>query len=215
MNTVDNVTRWNAKHDVFRPVADYSDLLKIVACYYEMYSKASTFLGPWIAKQFGMTFLVPTKDQIKESLGKERPSITFRARNAFVEALTTFLVKYKGKKTLITPNPSSHHSAQFPSGTFSITEVTENRPVLRDEKVIRRESKTLHMIEFANAEAPVYVENLMIPPDQIGFVIVRPKLGKLGTPSTARWEVLLYKIPYGYLVDHTDSFLNPRYSGIL
>ena len=212
----DDTTRWNAKLDAYRPTSDFSDLLKIVACYYEMYSKAATFLGPWIAKQHGKDFFIPPdKDQLKEALGKERPAISFRARSAFVEALQQFLIRNKGKKTLITPNPSSHHSAQFPSGTFTISKVSS--PIaLRDDRGPRAATKgPLYKIELLGSESPIYVENLTIPAEQIGFMIVRPKLGKLGTASVNRWEVLMFKTPYGYLVEHVDSNLNPRYSGIM
>lgn len=213
-NDRDDFNKWNAIHDAYRPTTNFSDLLKIVACYYEMYSKATTFIGPWISKQFGGVFFPPTKEQLEAALGTQRPSISFRARAAFISSVISYLEKTKGKKTMIYPSPSSHHSAQFTSGTFSITEVKDKRPVLRDEKSVRRESKTLHQIDFANAQEPVFIENLNIPPDQINFVIVRPKLGKLGTPSAVKWEVLLYKRHHGYLVEHVDSHLNPRYSGI-
>jgi hypothetical protein len=87
---------------------------------------------------------------------------------------------------------------------------------LRDDKGPKQHSKgPIYKLELYGAENPVYLENLMIPPEQIQFLILRPKLGKLGTPSTSRWEVLLYKKPMGYLVEHVDSDLNPRWSGIL
>lgn len=215
MTTPDqNKIHWNAKYDAFRPTTDFSDLLKIVASYYEMYNRAVTFLAPWIAKQRSANiFLPPDRDTLKESLGRERPQISFRARNCFVEALMDFTMKHKGAKTLINPNPASHHSAQFPHGTFEIKSVTTPL-VLRDDKAIRSPAKTLHKIELAGANMPIYIENLTIPPDQIKFIIVRPKLGKLGTPSTSRWEVLVFKQSHGYLVDHVDSDLNPRWSGI-
>jgi len=212
----EDVNHWNAKLDVYRSTTDFSDLLKIVACYYEQYSRASTFIGPWIAKQFGNAmFFAPSKEQLDSALGTQRSAISFRARSAFIDSLIGYLSKNKGKKTLITPSPSSHHSAQFPSGTFSISEVVDKRPQLRDDRALRKESKVLHRIEFANATSPVFVENLMIPPDQINFVIVRPKLGKLGTASTTRWEVLLYKRHHSYIIEHVDSQLNPKYSGIM
>lgn len=215
MNMTDNQIRWAGKHDVYRPTTEFSDLLKIVACYYDMYSKAVNFLGPWIAKQSGKTmFLVPSKDEISAALGKERAAIDYRSRLSFIDNLINFISKTRGKKTLITPSPSSHHSAQFPASTFKITQVME--PVkLRDDKGIRKEPRTLHKIEFANADVPVYIENLSIPANQIEFVIIRPKLGQLGTAAVNRWEVLLYKVPYGYLIEHVDSHLNPRYSGIM
>lgn len=212
--TTEDLTRWNAKLDVYRPITDFSDLLKIVACYYEMYSKASTYLGPVIAKQFGNTmFFPPTKEQMDDALGTQRPSISLRARTTFIDSVISYLQKTKGKKTLIYPSPSSHHSAQFPHGTFNISVVEGKMPTLRDDRDVRREVRQLHKIEFANAQAPVYLENLIIPPDQIHFIILRPKLGKLGTPSVNRWEVLLYKRHMGYIVEHVDSHLNPKYSG--
>lgn len=212
--TTDNQTVWNAKHDAFRQATDFSDLLRIVACYYEMYSRCVTFLGPWIAKQHNMAFLPPEKEQIKEALGKDRAIMSFRARSAFIEAVVQHTVKTRGKKALITPNPSTHHSAQFPSGTFQISAVTENKPMLKDDRGPRTKGATVHRIDLFGAEAPIYIENLRLPPDQIRFIIVRPKLGKLGMPSVNRWEVLLYKNQHGYLVDHVDSHLNPRWAGI-
>lgn len=213
--TIDNDTiTWNAKLDAYRPTTDYSDLVRIIASYYEMYSKASEFLGPWIAKQRGMMFLPPDREQLRTALGKERPSISIRARTAFIEALILFLEKTRGNKTLITPSPSSHHSAQFPVGTFEIVE--EQKPItIKTDKGLKTITSKVHRINILGAEQPLYVENLRIPPDQIRFIIVRPKLGKLGTPNISRWEVLLYKKNFNYIVNHVDSNLNPRFSGIL
>lgn len=210
----DNDNPWTAKHDVYRPTTDFSDLLKIVSCYYEMYSRCVTFMGPWIAKQHGIAFLPPEKEDIKAALGKERPYVSFRARSAFIEAVVQHTTRTRGKKALITPSQSTHHSAQFPSGTFQITQVLEDKPTLRDDKSIRSNAKVLHRIDFFAAEQPVFIENLRFPPEQIRFIIVRPKLGKLGMPSVNRWEVLLYKQQHGYLVEHVDSNLNPRWAGI-
>lgn len=212
----DDTIRWNARHDALRSTTDFSDLMKIVATYYEMYSRAVTFVGPWIAKQASATFfLLPDKDTIKVALGKERSSMSFRARSAFIDALVIHMFKHKGKKTLINPNPSSHHSAQFPEGTFQITKIA--LPVaLRTDKVTESISRGPQFkIEFFGSEEPVYVTDLKIPPDQVKFIILRPKLGKLGMPSTSKWEVLLYKQQHGYLVDHVDSDLNPRWSGVM
>ena len=115
----DEIIKWSAKLDVFRPTTDFADLLRIVACYYEMFSKAATFLGPWIAKQNGIVFLSPSKEQVDASIGNGRGVVSSRVRSSFIEALLNFLMRTKGKKTLITPSPTSHHSAQFTSGTFN------------------------------------------------------------------------------------------------
>ncbi len=209
MNNED--TAWNSKLDVFRPDNNYSDLIKIVACYYEMYSKAVEYVGPWIAKQRGMTFLSPDKVEIKDFLGKDRPQMSFRAKSCFVDGVIEFLNKHKGKKTLITPSPSSHHSAQFPKGTFEFSLM--DAPVFNMARNANSTGK-IYRIDFAGAEQPVFLENLRLQPNDIKFIILRPKLGKLGTPNILRWEVLLYKKPHGYLIDHTDSQLNPKWSGI-
>lgn len=211
MSIQDNNVRWDVKLDVFRPTTDFSDLLKIVACYYEMYSKCCEFIGPWMSKQHGKMFIPPDSDQLKLAIGKERPAINFRARTAFINSVIQYLMNTKGRKTLVTPNPSSHHSAQFPAGTFDVTIVADEEM----KKVFpNRKNTGLRKIEFFGAQEPVYVERLTIAPELIQFIILRPKLGKLGTPSTSKWEVLVYKKNHGYLVEHVDSHLNPRFSGI-
>jgi hypothetical protein len=212
----EETNRWAAKTEVYRNTLDFTDLLKIVACYYEMYSKAVNYVGPYISKQHGASmFIPPDREQLKAALGKERPQVSFRARSAFVDAALKFISVNKGKKALLHPTPSSHHSAQFPDGTFTITEVVNSDLRLRDDKGARKPVSRLWRIEFAGSEAPVFVEDLRLDPTKIKFIILRPKLGKLGTASTSRWEVLLYTKPHGYLIEHVDSDLNPRWSGIL
>jgi hypothetical protein len=75
--------------------------------------------------------------------------------------------------------------------------------------------KNLYAISLFGTTSPIYVENLSLKPEDVGFVIVRPRLGKLGTPNLSRWEVLLYRQPHGYLIEHVDSEINPRYCGTL
>ncbi len=196
--------RWVARLDASRKDTDFNDLLKIVASYYELYEKAARFVSPWIARQIGSTmpFMAPEKDQLKRAIGGHRSVIHSRAYSAFIESLHNFIHASKGKRTLISPNHTTHHSAQFPMGTFSINRVGD------------RDSKK-YQIELFGAERPIFVEGLTFPPESISFIIVRPKLGKLGTASAIRWEVLFYKQNLGYLIDHVDSNLNPRYAGIL
>lgn len=209
----EDVVRWTVKHDAYRPLTDFTDLLRVVGAYYEQYAKASAYLGPWIAKQQGLSmFIPPDSDQLREALGRERAVMHPQARRAFINAVIKFMQETKGKKTLISPNPSSHHSAQFPVGTFSITPCEGVE--LRDDRGPRKPAR-LHKLEFTGALEPVYIENFNLTPDQVKFIILRPKLGKLGTASASRWEVLIYKKAHGYLVNHTDSVLSPRYAGII
>jgi hypothetical protein len=203
----------NARLDAFRPTLNFADLAKIVNAYYNQYYKAAQYIGPYISRNNSKTiFIPPDREQIKSALGREYDEIPLQARNAFISNLILFLEKNKGKKTLITPNPTTHHHAQFPKGTFDI-EVVKEKTQLRDDKNLRKEVNTLHKISFATSDEPVYIENLNIPIEQIKFVILRPKMGKMAIPSITRWEVLLYKQDYGYLVEHCDSNNNPRYAG--
>lgn len=207
--------KWNAKHDAYRPTTEFTDLLRIVAAYYEMYGRAVSFVGPYISKQKSATiFIPPDKEDIKSAIGKTRSTISFRAVSSFVESLHRFFYKSKGKKALIEPSPTTHHSAQFPQGTFEITKVSD-AVQLRDDKGPRQAAKNLFKIELFGADAPIYVENLLIPVDQVKFIIIRPKLGRLGSPSVSRWEVLFYRAAHGYIIDHVDSNLNPRWAGIM
>ena len=72
---------------------------------------------------------------------------------------------------------------------------------------------SLAEIRLTGINEPIYVENLK--ERQYKYLIVRPKLGKLGTANIQNWEVLFYTRNFGFNLDHCDSNLNPRYSGIL
>jgi len=209
-----SVEYYSAKCAVVRPTLEFSDLLKIVAAHFDMYSRAATFAGPWIARQSSSMFLVPDREQVKAALGPERAGVCFRARSAFIDALLSFMQEHKGKKTLITPNPSTHHSAQFPAGTFEIS-LDPHPPALVDDRGPRKKSGPVHKIEFAGSPSPVWVENLQLTPEQVKFIILRPRMGRLGTASVNRWEVLVFKSAHGWLIEHADSMHNPRFSGII
>jgi len=204
----------NIRVDVFRPTTSFSDVLRVVAANYEMYNRAYDFMGPWIAKQNGNAMLSPSKEIIADAVGKPRSVISQMTYSKFVDSLFDFAIKSAGRKALITPNPTTHHSAQFSTGAFKITKCDKD-VTLRDDKNIRRKPKTLHELNVFGADAPLYIENLGIDPDKVKFVILRPKLGKLGTASVSRWEALLFTSKIDYLINHTDSDYNPRYSGIL
>ena len=206
----------DSKIDAFRTSMEFTDLLRIVAGHYDMYSKAVEIVGPIISKQFGaMIFVPPSKDELDKVISGR--GVSPRAKAGFIDALINHLVKTKGKKALIYPSPTTHHSAQFQSGTFTISKVDNSdcKIQLKDVKHPRNIQKVLYKIELAGASAPLYIEKLPLPLDQINFLIIRPKLGKLGTSSVNKWEVLFYKKRFNYLVDHVDSTLNPRFAGIM
>jgi hypothetical protein len=144
----------------------------------------------------------PDKDSITKSLGKPRSSIHHIAHKSFVDALYEFAAKSKGKRQLINPDPATHHSAQYPAGTFSLEVLGEGS------------SLTIGVNLFGCSEKLI-VSGFKLKPSEISFIIVRPKLGKLGTASALNWEVLFYRNNHGFLIDHVDSNLNPRYAGIM
>lgn len=213
-----NEFKWTGSCNIYRPTTDYSDLIKIVGCYYDMYSRAVAVIAPAIARQQGKTFIPVDRETIKSALGRERPYISFRARTAFIDSLERFMVVTKGKKALITPSPSSHHSAQFPSGSFSIGHAQASDAQSLRKPPGRKSSTTVQRvfeITLTGAETPFWVEDLRCPIEAIRFILIRPKLGKLGTPSATNWEMLYSTSDPGYLVEHVDSDLNPRWAGIL
>jgi hypothetical protein len=171
-------------------------------------------MGPWIAKQNGNAMLSPNKEVIAAAVGKPRSVISQGTYSKFIDSLFDFAIRSNGRRAMITPNPTTHHSAQFSTGAFKISKC-EKSTVLRDDKGTRRPQKTLHELNVFGADAPLFIENLGVDPDKIKFVILRPKLGKLGTASVTRWEALLFTSKTDYMVEHTDSDYNPRYSGIL
>lgn len=214
MTTEVTTPRWNARLDAFKSTKDpgFQDHLRIVAAYYEMYEKGYRFMGPWISRQIGSSLpaIPPSPETIEQCIGKPRAVVSGHAYYAFIEALYQFAIKSKGKRQLISPDQSSHHSAQFPRGTFTIKRVENVQ--LAGQHV--GSHKSLHEIRVFGTESALYVKDFQLNTDEIGFIIVRPKLGKLGTASVMNWEVLFYRTPHGYLIDHTDSNLNPKWSGL-
>jgi hypothetical protein len=183
-----------------------------VAAYYELYERGYKFMGPWISRQSGNSFtLPPDTATIANCVGKPRSVIHTFAYNAFIESLHKFAANTKGRKQLIYPDASTHHSAQFPRGTFSIEKMTEDVKLAGYNRA--NNEGPLHKISIFGTPEAIYVPRLKLNCDDIGFIIVRPKLGKLGTASAINWEVLFYKTPHGYLIDHVDSHLNTRYAG--
>lgn len=195
----DLLPRWCARLDAFRTKEDldYSDLLSIVSIHFRVLESAEKFLGPYNAKQRSNNiYMAPTKDLLKQMVKQQGMNdLTY---NSFINSLIKFCEQYKGNRALPTPHPSSIHSIQLASPAFNLQQ--------GDEGVI--------MVFLAGNEKPLLVKGLKNP-EQMKFIIVRPKLSKLGTPSVSRWEILFFKHNPGYIVDWYDSMLNPRYSGIL
>lgn len=197
----DNVVqgpRWAARCDARRVSGDYSELLRVVASSYEMYEKGYRVLSPWINRTRDASFAIPPDKQTLAQATKPRSVIHHTVHNSFVDSLYDFAVKSKGKRQMINPDPATHHSAQFVKGTFTIKQVNH-----------------LTQVHLHGCSEPLIVNGFQLLPESVSFIIVRPKLGKLGTASVTNWEVLFFKQPLGFQIDHVDSNLNPRWAGIM
>lgn len=186
--------RWAARFDAHRESGDYNDLLRLIASSYDMYDRGYKILGPWINRSRDANIAIPPDKQTLAQATKPRSNVSHLVHNSFVDALYNFALQSKGKRQMINPDPATHHSAQFIKGTFTI------------------KGNEVHL--FGCSE-PLIVSGSQLLSESISFIIVRPKLGKLGTASVKNWEILFYKQPHGYLIDHVDSNLNPRWSGIM
>jgi len=211
---------WAARRDALRPINQHTfdDVAHVVASTYELYTRAANFIGPWNAKQIGSNFpyRAPEREQLKAALGKPRANLAELNYWSFLDSLISFCNKAKGRRQLIAPSPTTHHSAQFVSGTFTIKPALDTISLYYPHGV--RPSRPLQVlaeIRLLGASAPIYVENPAVKLEQVKHLIVRPRLGKLGTPNLSRWEVLFFKSADGYLIEHVDSQINPKWSGVL
>jgi len=191
--------RWSARLDAVRATTDFTDLLTILGHHFRVFIDAEAFLGPYNARQRGMKiYTPPSKEQLKAVIKQGGMNdITYFN---FINSLVRFCEQTKGTRALPTPHPSTIHSIQLPQPAFELTPIQQHGSVSTE-------------LTVPGAE-PVYLSNVRLP-GQIKFVIVRPKLSKLGTPVTKNWEVLLFNRNHGYLPTWVDTNLNPRWSGII
>jgi len=196
----DTLPHWSVRLDAFRPVTEpgFSDLVPTVGHHYNLHVRAAEFLGPYNARQRNSTsghYIPPTKELLREVI--RQGQVNDFTYIAFINSLVRFCETNKGQRALPTPHPSVIHSIQLPLPAFSLD--TE------------RGSDTI--IQLIGVKVPLLVKGLRNP-DEIKFIIVRPKLSKLGTASAKNWEVLFYRTNLGYIPEWADTSLNPRYSGV-
>lgn len=192
--------QWALRLDASRPkhITDFTDLLPILAAHYRVLESAERFIGPYNAKQraSSLGYMPPSRETLRQMIKQGGMNdITY---NSFINNLIRFCEQHKGQRALPTPHPSSIHSIQLGAPAFTLV------PNGKDDTIVN----------IAGTEKPLIVKGLRNP-EQMKFIIVRPKLSKLGTASSDRWEILFFKHNPGYIVDWYDSQLNPRYSGIL
>lgn len=196
-----NLPRWVARLDARRPPSDpgFSDLLPLVVHHYGLHQQAVDFIGPYNARQRGpasRAYLPPSKEQLQAAI--KRGGVNDFTYQAFINSLLRFCETTKGSRALPTPHPSVIHSIQLPAPAFELTQVDGGDT----------------MVQIRGVEVPLLVKGLRSI-DDIKFIIVRPKLSKLGTASATNWEVLFFKGYVGYIPEWVDTTLNPRYAGVM
>lgn len=192
--------RWAVRLNAIRQLADYSDLLSVVAHHYRAYALAEAFLSPYNARQRARSFYTPpSRDELKKAI--KQGNMNDVSYFAMINNLMKWCETTKGARALPTPHPSTVHSIQVPEPAFELA------PVVKEGMMVT------HQLSIPGA-APVFLNGVRNP-ESIKFVIIRPKLSQLGTPSVKDWEVLLFKENHGYIPHWVDSNLNPRWSGIL
>lgn len=190
--------RWTVRLDATRPPAEpgFHDLIPLIGHHYKLHVQAVEFLGPYNAKQRGpnRAYLAPSRDQLKQAI--RRGAVNDFTYSAFIGSLERFCETTKGARALPTPHPSVIHSIQLPLPAFELVQAAGGDT----------------MVKLIGVEVPLLVKGLRSPTD-VKFIIVRPKLSKLGTASAKNWEVLFFNQAIGYIPEWADTTLNPRFSG--
>lgn len=199
MTENNTLPRWSVRLDARRPASspDYADLEAMVAAHFRMHQAIDNFLGPYNARQrnAGSAYRVPDRETVKELV--RQGGVNDLSYSAMLQGIIRFCEEHRGQRALPAPHPSTIHSVQLPQGAFELRQYSGETEV--------------HIVGL---EAPLLVKGLK-EPNTVKFIIVRPKLSKLGTASASNWEVLFFRTNLGFVPDWADSQLNPRYSGII
>lgn len=190
--------RWSARLDAVRATTDFTDLLTIVGHHFRTFQAAEAFLGPYNARQRAQKiYSPPTREELRAAI--KQGGMNDISYFNLINGLVRFCESTKGNRALPTPHPSTVHSIQLPQPAFELAPAKDG-------------GKIVTALTVPGAE-PVFLQGVRNP-EQIKFVILRPKLSKLGTPSARNWEALLFNQNHGYLPHWVDTTINPRYSGI-
>lgn len=185
--------RFTVRLNATRTTPDYTDLLSVVTSHYRTLVSAEAFLGPYNARQrSNQGYISPSRELLQSSIKQGGMNeITYMA---FISSLIRFCESTKGQRALPHPHPSTIHSIQLPQPAFEIKQVEKKHEVLIPG------CKSLFVQGLRN-------------PENIKFIIVRPKMGSVGTSSAKDWEIMFFNQNYGYIPTWTDSTVNPRYVG--
>jgi hypothetical protein len=189
--------RWTARFDAHRPHG-FSDLLPIMTAHYRAQEAAEQFLGPYNARQrSSFAYRSPDRELLRQAIPRGR--MNEFSYLALLSSLIKFCDETQGKRGLPAAHPSTIHNIQLPRPAFEFPS----------------SSSTGTIIQLEGVKDPIEVKGNLRQPDEIRFIIIRPKLSRLGTASANNWEILFFKTAYGYIPTWVDSDLNPRYSGKL
>jgi hypothetical protein len=193
------MNKWFARYDLTRPtgVKTFSDLLPVLRHHFNMHVSLEQFLGPYNARQraSALPYSAPDRELLKMMV--KQGGVNFLSYNGMLSATIEFCQKHKGQRALPLPHPSTIHSIQLPKGAFSLTAKQKHTEIL-----------------IPGVETPLLFNSLKNVND-VKFVVVRPRVGRAGTPSADRWEILLFKEQISYMPDWADTEMNTRYAGSL
>lgn len=190
-----SLPRWNVRLDAYNKDG-FNSLSSLVYHHFKVYESLEKFLAPYNARQRSSNF--PYKPPSKEALEQavKIGQMNYFSYTNMINNTIRFCEQNKGMKCLPAPHPTTIHSIQLPQPAFEITEADNGDKI----------------ISIAGIDEVITVKKLLAP-DNFKFIIVRPRLSKLGTPSASNWEVLFFKPAFGYIVDWCDSNVNPRWAG--
>ncbi len=187
--------RWSVRLDAERKHG-FGDILPVVANHFRAYESLSNFLGPYNARQRSSTmpYASPSKELLEQMV--KRGNMNYFSYSAMIQNAIKFCETTKGNRALPYAHPTTIHSIQLPLAAFEL------------KKGVGDET----LVYISGVDEPMSVKGLRNPAE-INFVIVRPKLGSLGSSSTTRWEILFFKNAFGYIPEWVDSSANPRHVG--
>jgi len=193
-----SLPRWSVRLDASRPADNpgWSDLVPVVTRHYRLHEALSEFLGPYNAKQRAASHYTPPDRDVLRGLIRQGGVNDF-SYLAFINSVVRFCEATRGLRALPTPHPSVIHSIQLPLPAFELQAGNGSDTI----------------VQLMGIEVPLVVKGLRSP-NEIKFIIVRPKVSRLGTASASNWEILFYREGLGYIPDWADTQLNPRYSGV-
>lgn len=200
--------------DALRPPShSWEDAYSAVTGTFLMHKLIFEALSPYNSKQLGNNkpYVPPSLDYLKMVVKRKPKAMSQITFDNMLFAVRRFAEEHKTNKQLAYPDPVTLHSAHFPEGTFSISEIRVEE-WLKIVGVRPYLPSSVHKFSFTCIDQPIYAENYR--PDNHKYIILRPKLSKLGVPMLANWEMLFFKKNHGFFLDRVDAEINPRYAGL-